>query len=116
MITDMIGIHLLLDGVFEPPFGEEEFTEILSGLPSEIDMRIMSGPHIVKGAEENPGWTGFVIIDKSHTAIHAFDEGNRVSIDIFSCKPFAGDKVLRYIRERIRFKKLKVQIIERSED
>jgi S-adenosylmethionine decarboxylase len=112
----MIGIHLLLDGVFEPPVGEEELTEILSGLPSEIDMKILAGPMVVRGAEENPGWTGFVIIDKSHIAIHAFDEGSRVSIDVFSCKPFEGERALRYIRERIRFKKLKVQIVERSEE
>jgi S-adenosylmethionine decarboxylase len=112
----MIGVHLMLDGVFEPPLGEEEITEILLGLPSEIDMKILAGPMVVRGAEENPGWTGFVIIDASHIAIHAFDEGSRVSIDVFSCKPFQGEKALRYIRERIRFKKHKVQIIERSEE
>jgi len=112
----MIGVHLMLDGVFEPPLGEEEITEILLGLPSEIDMKILAGPMVVRGAEENPGWTGFVIIDKSHIAIHTFDEGSRVSMDVFSCKPFEGEKVLRYIRERIRFNKLKVQIFERSEE
>lgn len=116
MITGMIGIHLLLDGLFEPPFGEEELTEILSGLPSEIDMRIMSGPHIVKGAEENPGWTGFVIIDKSHIAIHTFDERNRVSMDVFSCQPFEGERVLHYIKERIRLNRYNTQIVERSEE
>ena len=112
----MIGIHLMLDGVFEPPFKEEGITEILKGLPSEIDMKILAGPIVVKGAEENPGWTGFVIIDKSHIAIHTFDEGNRVSMDVFSCKPFEGERVLRYIEGRVRLKRYNTQIVERSEE
>ena len=112
----MIGVHLMLDGVFEPPFGEEEITEILLGLPSEIDMKIFAGPMVVRGAEENPGWTGFVIIEKSHIAIHTFDEGNRVSMDVFSCQPFEGERALGYIKERICFNKLNVQILERSEE
>ncbi len=112
----MIGVHLMLDGVFEPPLGEEEITEILLGLPSEIEMKILLGPMVVRGAEENPGWTGFVIIDKSHIAIHTFDEGNRVSIDIFSCKSFDSEMALRYIKERIRLNKYNIQIVERSEE
>jgi S-adenosylmethionine decarboxylase len=112
----MIGVHLMLDGVFEPPFGKEEITEILLGLPSEIDMKILAGPIVVRGAEENPGWTGFVIIDKSHIAIHTFDEGNRVSMDVFSCQPFEGERVLRYIKERIRLNMYNTQIVERSEE
>ena len=112
----MIGVHLILDRVFEPPFGKEEITEILLGLPSEIDMKILAGPMVVRGAEENPGWTGFVIIDKSHIAIHTFDEGNRVSMDVFSCQPFEGERVLRYIKERIRLNMYNTQIVERSEE
>ncbi len=74
----MIGVHLMLDGVFEPPLGEEEITEILLGLPSEIDMKILLGPMVVRGAEENPGCTGFVIIDKvphSHPHIRRGEQG-----------------------------------------
>jgi S-adenosylmethionine decarboxylase len=112
----MIGVHLMLDGVFEPPVGEDEITEILSGLPSEIDMKILAGPMVVRGAEENPGWTGFVIIDKSHIAIHIFDEGNRVSMDVFSCQPFEGERALGCIKERIRLNKYNTQIVERSEE
>ena len=112
----MIGVHLMLDGVFEPPLGEEEITEILLGLPSEIDMKILAGPMVVRGSEENPGWTGFIIIDKSHTAIHTFDEGNRVSMDVFSCQHFEVEMVLRYIEERVRLKRYNTQIVERSEE
>ena len=37
-------------------------------------------------------------------------------MDVFSCQPFEGERVLRYIKERIRFKKLNIQILERSEE
>ena len=114
--NDVIGVHLMADGVYESPLGEDTIIEILSGLPSRIDMKILSGPMVFKGVPENPGWTGFVIIDKSHIAFHAFDEGSRVSIDVVSCKPFEEETAIRYIRERICFKKLKVQILERSEE
>ena len=112
----MIGVHLMLDGVFEPPLGEEEITEILLDLPSEIDMKILAGPMVVRGSEENPGWTGFVIIDKSHIAIHTFEEGSRVSMDVFSCRPFDGEMVLRYINERISLKNCNTRFVERSEE
>lgn len=112
----MIGVHLIVDGVFEPPLGREEILGVLSGLPSEIDMKILSGPVVVEGVPENPGWTGFVIIDKSHISIHTFEEGNKISMDVFSCKPFDAEAALGYIRENISLKRINWRVLERSED
>lgn len=41
----MIGVHLTLDGVFEPPFGEDDVVTILSELSYEISMKILFFDH-----------------------------------------------------------------------
>ncbi len=112
----MIGQHLMVDGVFEPPLGMETVEAILSELPGIIGMHILHGPEVVKGCPENPGWTGFVIIDKSHISIHTFDEGSRVSVDVFSCQPFDVEETIRFIEGKIAFKKVKPRTLTRSED
>jgi S-adenosylmethionine/arginine decarboxylase-like enzyme len=79
-------------------------------------MKILAGPLVVEGSPANPGYTGFVIVDKSHIAIHTFDTGNKASIDIFSCERFDNEAVLRYLNKHFKFGKIKTQILERSEE
>jgi len=112
----MIGYHLLIDGVFGNPINGEDLEIILSELPEKIGMNILSGPLVVKGCPENPGWTGFVIIDKSHISIHTFSEGNKISLDVFSCEIFDEHTALNYIKEHITFLKCKSRFIERNEE
>lgn len=97
----MIGMHLIVDGVMRVRVSGGEIVKVLSELPSEIGMKVSSGPHIVEGNPDNPGWTGVVIIDKSHIAIHTFDLESLISIDIYSCKPFDGEAVLRYLKSNL---------------
>jgi len=111
----MIGEHLIVDGVMEHPIGRHEVENLLRELPPRIDMNILAGPVVVEGVPENPGWTGFVIIDKSHISIHTFDEGNLVSIDVFSCKPFDAERALSYIRSRISLTRVNSQTLTRTE-
>jgi S-adenosylmethionine decarboxylase len=111
----MIGEHLIIDGVFKPPLGEKEIEDILLGLPPRIGMHILAGPFVVRGEPENPGWTGFVIIDKSHIAIHTFHETNSVALDVFSCKPFDSELVLEYLNEHIHYEKMNVKLLHRTE-
>ncbi len=59
----MIGMHLIIDGVLVRHLEKEDMGLILSELPAEIGMKILEGPYIVEGHQENPGLTGFVIID-----------------------------------------------------
>jgi S-adenosylmethionine/arginine decarboxylase-like enzyme len=112
----MIGVHLIVDSVLHHSVDKEAGRRILSELPGLIGMKILAGPYIVEGVPENPGWTGFVIIDKSHISIHTFYEGNRISIDIFSCKTFDEEVVIRYLKEHLPFKKMNTRMLERSEE
>ena len=110
----MIGVHLIVDGLFQPPLTGADLTHILEELPDRISMNILDGPHLVKGCQENPGWTGFVIIDKSHISIHTFEEGNKISVDVYSCKHFEKETVLNYLKDKINFLKLNTHYFERG--
>jgi len=111
----MIGYHLMLDGVLNRGVTGEMVEEILSSLPDEIDMRVLKGPVVVEGLPGNPGWTGFVVIDKSHIAIHTFEEGDRIAVDVFSCKTFEKDKVEEYLRSMLPLKTYNLSFLERNE-
>ena len=117
-MVDMIGVHLIIDGVFKQKVDGDVVMEILKELPGKIDMSILEDPVVVQGVPENPGWTGFVIIDKSHIAIHTFDgkgnEGDKVSIDVFSCKDFDEQKVLDYFKEKFEFEHFKHHYLKRE--
>lgn len=112
----MIGYHFIVDGAFSNPLNGKDLKTILLELPFIIGMKILSGPYVVKGCSENPGWTGFVIIDKSHIAIHTFDEGNKISVDVFSCKIFKEDSVFSYLQDKIKFLRYRTNLIERNEE
>ena len=113
-MADMIGVHLLVDGETDGPVTAEVVEEILKDLPSRIDMNILDGPYVVRGVPENPGVTGIEVIDKSHIAIHTFDENNTISIYVFSCKPFNAKKAVEYLIERIKFVEITTRTITRE--
>lgn len=110
----MIGLHLIIDGITSNRIGEKELEKVLSELPAIIDMRILVGPLTVRGLPENPGVTGFVIVDKSHIAIHTFDEGNKISIDIFSCKTFKEREVIDYLKDRLKLVNFQSTLLKRG--
>lgn len=58
---------------------------------ASVHMNILTGPVVVEGVPENPGITGFAVLDFSHAAAHTFTANGDVMIDIFSCKPFDKD-------------------------
>ena len=111
----MIGLHLTMDGVTEAPVDRETVEGVLLEIPGRIGMSILAGPVVVRGRPDNPGWTGFVVIDKSHISIHTFDEGGRVSVDVFSCLPFDADEVRGYVERRLKLMRLNVRLSTRTE-
>ena len=110
----MIGLHLMVDGVYSEPVDRDTVERILRELPSLIGMSILSGPYVVEGVPENPGWTGFVIIDKSHISVHTFTETDTVSIDVYSCKPFDSEKAVAYLKDVISFKEVSTRTLTRE--
>jgi len=111
----MIGLHFMLDGVMREPVTGELMDSILHELPGRIGMKILAGPVVVAGHSTNPGWTGFVVIDKSHIVIHTFTEGSRISIDVYSCQPFDVDEVEKFLNSKIALTRVNKRTISRSE-
>lgn len=95
--------HIILDltNVSSKKLTDQEgLSQFLTTLPGQISMHVLKGPIIAEGIPENPGLSGFVIIDYSHISVHTFTANNEALIDIFSCKPFekedAISSVLKY--------------------
>jgi len=110
----MIGLHLMVDGTITRPVGRDAVERVLRELPGLIGMSILTGPHVVEGVPENPGWTGFVVIDKSHISVHTFTETSTVSIDVYSCKPFDSGAALAYLRSAIPLGRVSARTITRE--
>ncbi len=62
-------------------------------------MHILHGPVIIEGVPENPGITGFCIIDFSHISIHTFTATGEMCVDVFSCKQFDYEKVKEFAKK-----------------
>lgn len=99
--------HIIIDvnNVPAQPLNDEEgLKKFLTDLTSTIGMHVLKGPEIATGIPENPGLSGFVIIDFSHISIHTFTEHKQALVDIFSCKPFdtevAKKSVLDYFQAK----------------
>lgn len=91
----------------------EGLVNFLKNLPGVIGMSVLKGPEIAEGIPENPGLSGFVIIDFSHISIHTFTKYNQALVDIFSCKPYdqevASQAVLDYFK--VSKDQAKIQVI-----
>ena len=105
-------MHLTIDGYGGNPEllnNESLVRELLDRYPGEISMTKIAAPYVVQydGGDkpEDCGVTGFVIIAESHISIHTFDDGNLISIDVFSCKPFDSGAVTEYLNAKIRMRR-----------
>lgn len=77
----------------------EGLSGFLKSLPGEIDMHVLEGPLVATGIPENPGLSGFVIIDYSHISIHTFTNSQEALVDIFSCKPFEKESAVKAVAD-----------------
>lgn len=95
----MFHTHLLVKGFIEkPPAIEKELELWMEQLVKDINMKIMSGPHVkYLNVAGNRGITGVVVIETSHCSFHAWDEQNPalVQLDVYSCADFKTISVLK---------------------
>lgn len=69
----------------------------LKSLPGQIGMSILKGPEVVVGTPDNPGITGFVIINFSHISVHTFTDYGQALVDIFSCREFDQNEATKAV-------------------
>lgn len=95
--------HIILDAFnckLEALEDKAQVEEVIREIARLCGMIIAHGPVVIEGVPENPGVTGFAIIDFSHISIHTFTNDLEVCIDIFSCKPFDTDGLIDYVKGR----------------
>ena len=108
--------HIIFDaiGCNKQFLGNERFIfELLFEIPKLINMRILSGPNLVRDYDKkNPGITAFEIINHSHISIHTFLKTKEIFIDIFSCCQFNYEKIKKYLYSKLNLKKEQVETLE----
>lgn len=81
---------------------KEGLTSFLNELPGKIDMKVLYPPVVVEGIPENPGLSGFVIIDFSHISIHTFTTHQQALVDIFSCKAYEQEDAAKAVLDHFK--------------
>ena len=119
--TDLgVPMHLIIDGYGSNSdiLQSEEFIyQLLDQYPAEIGMTKIAPPYVTRYVGTKPedwGVSGFVLIAESHISIHTFVELCYVNIDVFSCKHFNADQVIRGLRDRLQLTEVKTYLLERG--
>ncbi len=94
--------HITVDGykIDRELLSDKNLIEkVTRGLVEICKMKILYGPVVIQGVEENPGLTCFTIIDFSHISIHTFTDSLEICVDVFSCKDYDFDSARKYIQK-----------------
>jgi len=113
-------MHLTIDGYGDKPslMQDEQFVyQLLDSYPAQIDMTKISAPYVFKYVGSKPedwGISGFVFIAESHISIHTFVERCYVNIDVFSCKDFNAEQVVKDFKDKFQLTRLSSRLINRD--
>ncbi len=113
-------MHLTIDGYGDNPrlMQDQQFIyQLLDSYPALIAMTKISSPHVFKYIGSKPeewGISGFVFIAESHISIHTFVERCYVNIDVFSCKDFNAEQVVKDFKDKFQLTRLSSRLINRD--
>lgn len=91
---------------------KKNLVAVIRDLVKLCEMKILHGPVVLQGVPQNPGLTGFAILDFSHISIHTFTAENEICIDVFSCKKYDYEKIKRYVMDKFKLDEQFVKYIE----
>ena len=113
-------MHLIIDGFGsnrELLESEELIYQLLDDYPTQIGMTKVTPPYVFRYIGTKPedwGISGFVLIAESHISIHTFPERGYVNIDVFSCKDFDSEQVIKDLQARLELTKLRSYLLNRG--
>lgn len=105
VVHQAFGPHLMLDCSqcdLEKIADLNLVSQFLDKLPEQIGMTKIIPPYVFNYdglVPEDKGITGMVIIAESHITFHSFVEKDYFFFDIFSCKPFDVEAVVKLVTE-----------------
>ena len=111
---------MIIDGYGDNPklMQDEQFLyQLLDSYPAQIGMTKISSPLVFKyvGSRlEDWGISGFVFIAESHISIHTFVERRYINIDVFSCKDFDAEQVIKDFKDKFQLTRLSSRLINRD--
>ena len=113
-------MHLIIDGYRGDVQKMQDIDfiyQLLDIYPSQIGMTKISPPKVSKyigSKSEDWGVSAFVLIAESHISIHTFVESCYVNIDVFSCKSFDADQVIKDLTHRFQLVEVRTRLVERD--
>jgi S-adenosylmethionine/arginine decarboxylase-like enzyme len=86
-------------------------------LVKDIDMVAYGDPQIVHfGSGDKTGYTLVQLIETSNICAHFIDSNGNAYIDVFSCKTFDNDVVVKLVQEYFKPERIKTNFIFRDAD
>lgn len=116
------GYHLMLDcsGCDHGKItNRENIYTFTKELVKRIDMVAFGEPVIEHFATHDPNKAGFSmvqLIETSNISMHAVDHDNTLYLDVFSCKPFSNDDVIKTVEEFFGATKIRLNYVTRHAD
>lgn len=113
-------MHLIIDGYGENQkiMQDEQFIyQMLDSYPAQIGMTKIAPPLVFKyigSKAEDWGISGFVFIAESHISVHTFAERSYINIDVFSCKDFNAEQVIKDIKDKFQLTRFSSRLINRE--
>lgn len=121
LIRSQFGPHLMLDCRecdYDKISDLEYVFNVLNDLPDAVGMTKIIQPYVFPYSgliPEDKGITGVVVIAESHITFHSFTEKDYFFFDIFSCKNFDVEQVVRYVVDAFGVKKYERHLAERGQ-
>ena len=113
-------MHLIIDGFGKNKkiLQDETFIhDLLNIYPSKIGMTKISGPIVFRYSGSKPedwGVSGLVFIAESHISLHTFVERAFINIDVFSCKDFDAERIIRDMRDKFELTRMRNCLVRRE--
>jgi len=113
-------MHLIIDGYGDNPklMQDEQFLyQLLDSYPAQIGMTKISSPLVFRYVGSRPedwGISGFVFIAESHISIHTFVERRYINVDVFSCKDFNAEQVIKDLKDKFQLTRFSSRLINRD--
>lgn len=91
-------LHVIITAKVKVIPDVNELEEWMKEVVRSVDMNIINGPHFCYSAlPSNSGWTGIAVLDFSHIALHTWDDDQLIEFDLFSCKDFDVNDVIKQL-------------------
>jgi S-adenosylmethionine decarboxylase len=114
------GTHLILDlkgcKDLEKLSSKNFIKAFLLELVKITEMKAITKPSVLyyeHEEREESGVTGFVIISDSHISVHTYPFKKSLYLDLFSCKNFNSDDVIKYVKGTFEPEGLTKRLIKR---